>query len=191
MKIRDRLFRAVQPARDKRIERQRERQKRKEALCPLYRQVYSASPVALQYFFPNLGSFWTLPTIKALWYPEDAVIDVSSWPSLTPSVHRDLERQARVDRIRLFDQLARALLSIDVNLPANIIQVIVAEPSPFVDPNDESKGFAPLHDGLTDDQILHLLSSPLAVRLDFSAGPSNYADRRHVRQDERMRRVDD
>lgn len=152
---------AVQAQRDRRL--QHARSQRRDGLRALYNLLYNATSPAEQEFFPNVHAFLRLPSIEVLWQPEDAVIDTSSWAALTPKIRLDIQRQARIDKIRYFDQLARALLSIGIHLPAYIVNLITAEPSVFVDDADDSKGVAPLHDQLTDGQLLGLLHGPLAV----------------------------
>ncbi|BGO93986.1 hypothetical protein NBRC10512v2_002743 [Rhodotorula toruloides] len=159
--IKDRLIRAVQEAHDARLKG--ERAERKRALFVLYKNLYSATPPAEQTFFPSPQAFWRLPSVQALWFPEDAVSDPASWSSATPAIRLDLQRQARVDKIRYFHRLARALTVADVALPSYITDLIAAEPSAFVDMNDETEAVAPLHDQLTDQQLHELLYSPLAV----------------------------
>lgn len=160
-RVKNHVVRAVQEARDRRIVS--ERKERKERLRALYKQLLDASSPAEQEFFPNIQVFWHLPAVKAMWYPEDAVVDPSSWPISTSNVAQDLQHELRIASLRYFDQFARALLSIGVTLPADINNLITAEPSPFVDDTDESKGLAPLHDQLTNDQLFAFLRSPLAV----------------------------
>ncbi|GAA6048992.1 F-box domain contaning protein [Rhodotorula toruloides] len=152
---------AVQAQRDRRL--QHERSQRRDGLRALYKLLYDATSPAEQEFFPDVHAFLRLPSIEVLWQPEDAVIDMSSWAALTPKIRLDIQRQGRIDKIRYFDQLARALLSSGISLPAYIVNLITAEPSVFIDDADESKGVAPLHDQLTDGQLLSLLHGPLAI----------------------------
>lgn len=145
----------------------RERLQRKEGLQTLYADLYRTGSTAEQDFFPSIEAFWRLPSVETLWSPEDAVNDAASWSAATPAIRLDIQHQARVDKIRYFHRLARALAADGIALPTFVADLLSAEPSAFLDENNESKGLAPLHDQLTDDQLHELLYRPLAV---FSCG---------------------
>ncbi|BGP31918.1 hypothetical protein JCM10296v2_003697 [Rhodotorula toruloides] len=159
--VKDRVIRAVQKAHDERVDR--ERIDRKKQLSRLHAQLYDASSSVEQEFFPGVHAFLRLPSIEVLWQPENTVISMSSWAALTPKIRLDIQRQARIDKIRYSHQLARALPLAGIVLPSYISDLVSAEPSPFLDEEDQSKGFAPLHDCLTDQQLSLFLDNPLAL----------------------------
>ncbi|BGP02608.1 hypothetical protein NBRC10513v2_003710 [Rhodotorula toruloides] len=161
--VKDRVIKAVQTARDKRVEQ--EQKARKKQLSKLYTQLCEASSSAEKEFFPSAHAFLRLPTVEPLWHPEDSVVDPSSWPALAPTIRLDLRRQARIDKIRFSHQLAIALLSLGTPLPDEFFKAVTLESSHFLDDEDESKGIAPLHDRLTDQQLSLFLDNPLALFL--------------------------
>ncbi|BGP07908.1 hypothetical protein JCM10049v2_003753 [Rhodotorula toruloides] len=136
------------------LERAQRQQDRRNALQPLFVQVKAACSASEQAIFPRKKAFDQLPTVKRLW---------STTQTLHVTILSDVRRLLRLDKVWMFDQLARVLHEANIPLPPRVVKVITSERSVFVDEKDESKGLAPLHEQLPDAVIDQLFSRPVAL----------------------------
>ncbi|BGP01902.1 hypothetical protein JCM10021v2_005612 [Rhodotorula toruloides] len=107
---------------------------------------YKAPIVAIPISF---ATFLALPTVETLWYPANAFIDARGWPPLEPQILSEIRTRIRLDKVILFDRLARAHVANTGVLLHTDTKAIASSSSTFVD-CDPSKGLAPLHAALTD-----------------------------------------
>uniref|UniRef100_A0A0K3CS02 Uncharacterized protein n=1 Tax=Rhodotorula toruloides TaxID=5286 RepID=A0A0K3CS02_RHOTO len=126
--------------------------KRQEALRPLFARLQPPkhSATSARASIPiSFATFLALPTVETLWYPANAFIDARGWPPLEPQILSEIRTRIRLDKVILFDRLARAHVANTGVLLHTDTKAIASSSSTFVD-CDPSKGLAPLHAALTD-----------------------------------------
>ncbi|BGO93985.1 hypothetical protein NBRC10512_003617 [Rhodotorula toruloides] len=168
--VKDDVIKAVQEARDERMEKGR--RVRKAELLMIYEDLYQATPTAEQHFFPSMHAYLGLSSVKPLLNLEDG--HPSSCYARLPVIRLDVQHRVRIDKIRYFDQLARVLLSVGIALPSSVVGVLEAERSPLLDEEDGSQSVAPLHDRLTDSQLAVVLDNALALLTCSSCGETRH-----------------
>ncbi|EMS23047.1 hypothetical protein NBRC10512_004720 [Rhodotorula toruloides] len=162
-------------------------QDRQEALRPLYNRLRPVVTPRTQGVFVQFGQFVDLPSVKPLWRRGAVPEDAETWTRLEAVITSDILHRIHLDKVLLFDRIARSLLGDGYRIGGFAQFVLEREPSPFVD-FDPSKGLAPYFAALSDgdmkpifDRLAALfrcgvcskkLSYPaIAVHIDTKHGP--------------------
>ncbi|BGP26334.1 hypothetical protein JCM10295v2_005282 [Rhodotorula toruloides] len=138
-------------------EEQEDQEYRQDELKPLYERLKGVVESARQAVFLSLATFLDLPSVKTLWQHQVAFDDQDLSDLADPAILRDVFDHIHRDKVRLFDRSAREHLADGVALPAFVKTVLKCDTSSFVD-CDPSKGLAPLHAVLTDNDMDPVLS---------------------------------
>ncbi|BGP33926.1 hypothetical protein JCM10296v2_005735 [Rhodotorula toruloides] len=96
--------------------------------------------------------FLAFPILKTLGTIASLVFDSTGWPDIKDQIVNEIRTRARLDKIILFDRMARAHYAENTLILLHLTRIVAFSSSPFVD-CDLSNGLAPLHAALTDHDM--------------------------------------
>jgi hypothetical protein len=141
--------------RRQRVELQRGRQ---TLLKPLHAQLVAAALPAERKVFPTHTSFLYLPTVEALWKPDDAVINPSRWSvELKEQIGEEVDEKVMETKLRLFDKVARTLWKegFSLHLPLEARRALLD--------NSDNEPVSPALCNLDDNLVDSILARPTAL----------------------------
>ncbi|GAA5999265.1 uncharacterized protein JCM10292_001713 [Rhodotorula paludigena] len=138
------------------------RRLRKASLEPLYRHIVGFLSPAQRAASPSLDAFAQLPSVKALWCPEDSLGASPYSQAHASQAFADVLSCIHDAKVQLSSRIGRVLAEDGAVLPASVSLAIAVEPRPFVADRPGSP-LAPLRALLSDADIDAVLSRVTAL----------------------------